>query len=352
MGQAASPLKTIPKPKKLTPERSWRDRLPIHPAANMPRPMNDRELERLGGDIRRRGLQSKIVLTRAKQPDDTSKVFVLDGRSRLDAIEGYVGFELFDSNGEPKEEYFRYVDVPDGNYRAYVATANLHRRHLDRGEQRELAKKILAAEPEKSDRQIGRIVGLSQPTVSNIRKQAEKSGDVKRAFHVMDSNRRKQPRKRKAKPSRAKSETIKTETAPPGKIVTAWRAATQEDRDVFIDLFGEDVAKYGSKRRTAASPPTASEPDKMITAEVAATIPAPNPICDAWHKSADQAKQVFLKEYGADLAPYMPRDDREKDLRRLQNEYLALDDDTRRRFDAWLAGEHAKRRSALQEMHQ
>ena len=63
---------------------SWRSTLPIHPAAELFPRMSPDELRTLGEDIIKNGLTSAIVLW---QPDSKSPARLLDGISRLDAIE-------------------------------------------------------------------------------------------------------------------------------------------------------------------------------------------------------------------------------------------------------------------------
>jgi len=63
---------------------SWRSTLPIHPAAELFPRMSPDELQALGEDIIKNGLTSPIVLW---QPDSKSQARLLDGISRLDAIE-------------------------------------------------------------------------------------------------------------------------------------------------------------------------------------------------------------------------------------------------------------------------
>src|SRR6516165_8635447 len=63
---------------------SWRLTLPIHPAAELFPRMSADELRALGEDVVKNGLKSPIVLWR---PDSRSLPSLLDGISRLDAIE-------------------------------------------------------------------------------------------------------------------------------------------------------------------------------------------------------------------------------------------------------------------------
>ena len=64
--------------------KSWRDVLPIHPAAELFPLMSPDELKALGEDIRKNALTSPIALWRASP---AAQLQLLDGRNRLDAIE-------------------------------------------------------------------------------------------------------------------------------------------------------------------------------------------------------------------------------------------------------------------------
>jgi hypothetical protein len=62
--------------------QSWRDTLPIHPAALLLPRMSCDELRTLGKDIRKNGLRSSIALW---QSDKGASALLLDGISRLDS---------------------------------------------------------------------------------------------------------------------------------------------------------------------------------------------------------------------------------------------------------------------------
>ena len=58
--------------------QSWRDTLPIHPAADLFPRMSSDELRESGKDIRKNGLRSSIALW---QPDKRASALVVDGKS-------------------------------------------------------------------------------------------------------------------------------------------------------------------------------------------------------------------------------------------------------------------------------
>ena len=140
---------------------SWRDHLPIHPAAEEFPLMPEAELQELGEDIKANGLRSPIVIYRGK---------LLDGRNRLDAME-LVGIEFaFVEDRQRKLVYLAcddsnifdggggsiihlrgkggLLDHINGDPYAFVLSANLHRRHLTGEQKRELIRE---------DRAVGRI---------------------------------------------------------------------------------------------------------------------------------------------------------------------------------------------------
>jgi len=68
--------------------QSWRVTLPVHPATALFPQMSSDELRELGKDIRKNGLRSSIALW---QPDKGASALLLDGISRLDAVEVELG---------------------------------------------------------------------------------------------------------------------------------------------------------------------------------------------------------------------------------------------------------------------
>jgi ParB-like nuclease domain len=193
---------------------SWRDTLPIHPAANLFPRIADAELRELGTDIRKNGLLSPIVLWR---PDKDAPVQLLDGRSRLDALELALGRPVrvttrsgtwrieTDEDGKPVlvtdliaeesgglDQAAVVIFCGDDPY-AYAASANVHRRHLTIEQKRELITKLLKAGPEKSDRQIAETTKTDHKTVAVVRRQAEGRGEIPHVEKRNDRKGRSQP---------------------------------------------------------------------------------------------------------------------------------------------------------------
>jgi ParB/Sulfiredoxin domain len=184
-------------------KQSWRDVLPVHPAADLFPLMPEPDLKALADDIKKNGLQASIVVLADRQRDGPSTYQLLDGRNRLDALE-LAGFDLIGSSPEGRDksrwwfcgldEYLGTADEDGscltpgtGGIRfdsciddpfAYVTSVNLHRRHLTVEQKRDLIAKLLAADPTKSDRQIAETVKASPTTVGKVRAEAEASGDT------------------------------------------------------------------------------------------------------------------------------------------------------------------------------
>src|SRR6516164_4655013 len=199
------------------PASSWRDVLPIHPAAELFPLMTPDELRSLGEDILKNGMTSPIVLWEA---DENTPAVLLDGRNRLDAIELVIGppkvnrWSVFVDgrlNRGLVDTFAGHVDPY-----AHVISANIHRRHLTTEQKRELIAKLIKAQPEKSDRQIAETVKASPTTVGTVRAEMEAKGDVSKLDTRRDSKGRKQPARRSKR---------KRATDPPPEIAQRRAAA-------------------------------------------------------------------------------------------------------------------------------
>jgi hypothetical protein len=167
---------------------SWRDHLPIHPAAELFPPMSEPALRELGEDIKANGLRTPIVVYRDK---------LLDGRNRLDAME-LVGVKFrFAPERRTKTKFsFLEDDACDdcdssifddnssvienivGDPYAFVLSANLHRRHLTGEQKRDLIAKVLKAKPGESNRKIAKQTKADHKTVAAVRDDLESVGEI------------------------------------------------------------------------------------------------------------------------------------------------------------------------------
>jgi hypothetical protein len=237
--------------------QSWRDTLPIHPAAALFPRMSSHELRALGKDIRKNGLRSSIALW---QPDKGASALLLDGISRLDAVQVELGRPVrvvlrtyrsrtwwsleTDEDGESVpvtdligeagntivEQQIFILLGRDVDPWAYVISANLYRRHLTAEQKRDLIAKLIKATPEKSDRQIAETVKASPTTVGTVRVEMEATGDVSKLATRTDSKGRKQPaRKTTAKPPPVSEEVLQRHAAAAERIPALMGGKTRDD---------------------------------------------------------------------------------------------------------------------------
>jgi hypothetical protein len=174
----------------MTKSKSWRDVLPIHPAADLFPLMAPDELRALGEDIKKNGLKIPIVFCLA---DDGKGKLLLDGRNRLDAME-LIGGKSVDRRDELALDptYLHGLANDDDPY-GFVISINARRRHLTAEQKRELIAKVLKAQSEKSDRQIAATVKASPTTVGTVRAKMEAKGEVSKLDTRTDAKGVKQP---------------------------------------------------------------------------------------------------------------------------------------------------------------
>jgi ParB-like nuclease domain len=152
--------------------------LKFHPAAEIFPLMEGAEFDELVADIKTYGLRQPIALLGEK---------ILDGRNRYRACiaAGY----------KPYGHDFRKLPAVDPV--AYVISANIHRRHLTAEQKRDLITKLLKADPEKSDREIGRLTKTDNKTVASVRAEQERREEIPHVSTRTDTKGRKQPAKKK-----------------------------------------------------------------------------------------------------------------------------------------------------------
>jgi hypothetical protein len=160
----------------------------FHPLADVFPLMEGEEFDALVADIKAHGLVEQIVVL-----DD----MILDGRNRYRAC--------IEAGIEPTYRPFTGDDPA-----VYVISANIHRRHLTSQQKRELIAKLVKAQPEKSDRQIGKMAKADNKTVAAVRAEQERREEIPHVSKRTDTKGRKQTAKKKpkqpAKPKPVKSD--------------------------------------------------------------------------------------------------------------------------------------------------
>jgi ParB-like chromosome segregation protein Spo0J len=152
------------------------NRLAFHPLADIFPLLEGYEFEELVADIKANGLIEDIVLYDG---------MILDGRNRYRACCA--------AGIEPTYRPFTGDDPA-----AFVISANIRRRHLTPLVKRAVIAKLLAAHPEKSDRQIAETTKASPTTVGTVRAEMEAKGDVSKLDTRTDTKGRQQPAKKKS----------------------------------------------------------------------------------------------------------------------------------------------------------
>jgi ParB-like chromosome segregation protein Spo0J len=114
--------------------------LKFHPLADIFPLMEVAEFGELVASIKANGLREPIVMF---------EDMILDGRNRYLASRA--------AGIEPTFASY-HGDDPKG----FVVDKNIHRRHLTAAQKRDLITKLLKADPEKSDREIGRMIKAGQ----------------------------------------------------------------------------------------------------------------------------------------------------------------------------------------------
>jgi ParB-like chromosome segregation protein Spo0J len=127
----------------------------FHPLADMFPPMEGKEFDALVADIKANGLNEPIAIY---------EDMILDGRNRYRACIA----------AGVKPEFEDLICIADPV--AYVISANIHRRNLTPEQKAEVLAKLVAAQPEKSDRELAKQAKVSHPTIAKARRKAEATG--------------------------------------------------------------------------------------------------------------------------------------------------------------------------------
>jgi hypothetical protein len=150
----------------------------IHPAANMFPMLSDADLQALADNIKKEGLCEGVSIQPRNADSTDGKI--LDGRNRLVACH-MAKVPLF----------YNHVETTDPV--GFIVARNIHRRHLTPEQRQDMLAKLIAMQPEKSDRQIAKQVKKSPTTVGKARKKAEAAGTCPPVDTRTDTKGRKQP---------------------------------------------------------------------------------------------------------------------------------------------------------------
>jgi hypothetical protein len=210
---------------------SWRDVLPIHPAAELFPLLPSDDLRALGKDIIENGLTCDITLWRA---DPKAPPVLLDGRNRLDAIEMATGKPV--EVGAPSLMAGKFtaidkVNVLDGRSVdpwVYVVSANIHRRHLTAEQKREIVAELLKANPQRSNNATAKLAKVDDKTVGAVRADLERRSEIPNVKTRTDSKGRQQPAKKATKKTQKKKKKP-AESEPVESTTTTTTVGTRDD---------------------------------------------------------------------------------------------------------------------------
>jgi hypothetical protein len=212
--------------------------LKFHPLADIFPLMEGAEFDALVADIKKNGHHARIVLKDG---------MILDGRNRYRACRK-LGIEP----SFACEAYSDQIRDPA----AYVISANIHRRHLTAEQKRDLIAKLIKAQPEKSDRAIGKMAKADGKTVAAIRAKQEGRAEIPHIEKRTDTKGRKQPAQKKtntkgrkrptqtAKPKRSTSQDQRELEAKQAHI-NELEAAREHDRDSAEQLRLAEIKTVG-----------------------------------------------------------------------------------------------------------
>jgi len=229
IGPAADPL-SLGDPLMTSTTPSWRNspNIAIHPAAEIFPLLPEVELADLARDIKTNRLREKVAVI-----IKGNRQLVIDGRNRLDALER-AGFCIVDEHGRLLKSVC--LDLSKGGdldlvdptkVEAYIISKNIHRRHLNADQKRELAARLLKADPNRSNRAIAGDVKLDDKTVASMRQTLEASAEIPHIAPTerVDAGGRKRARKTvattRSNKQPANEQPIAVSDQPAGQVLVA-----------------------------------------------------------------------------------------------------------------------------------
>jgi len=184
--------------------------LEFHPLSNIFPLMEGEEFDALVADVKVHGLAEPITLLDGR---------ILDGRNR------YRAYLVAGCKLRTEEHFTETHDCGVARDPAgYVISKNIHRRHLTAEQKRDLIAKVIAATPEKSDREIARALKTDHKKVGRVRKAKEATGAIAPVEKRVgkDGKARKQPSKKRASDPEASAETTKAQLTELDDAVLGW----------------------------------------------------------------------------------------------------------------------------------
>ena len=236
----------------------WRAHLKVHPAADLFPMLSAEESQELADDIQANGIRSSIYLRKL----DDGRYELVDGRNRLDAlaklnllgIEYPSGRVVVTKGYNPKDKWTApsmglppqpFAYVADQDIPALVRSLNIHRRHLDVNERREVIVWLLKLCPEKSDRQIGKELKRDHKTVGKVRADLEERGELLPTSTRTGLDGKQQPAKKPTKPKppapEPKRDYLAEAVVLKNQILVLMPLMRQVEREQFQKTFVKEI---------------------------------------------------------------------------------------------------------------
>jgi ParB-like chromosome segregation protein Spo0J len=152
-------------------------KLEPHPHSKLFPAMDKDDFLKLVEDIRENELHHPIIRYQG---------MILDGNNRYKAC---LQLKI--------EPTFADFEGDDAQAKAYVISANIHRRHLDLETRKNILRELLKLDPSKSDRQLGEESKLDHKTVGAERAQMVDGGEIPHQETTVGKDGVPQPKKKK-----------------------------------------------------------------------------------------------------------------------------------------------------------
>jgi ParB-like chromosome segregation protein Spo0J len=246
----------------------------------------------LVADIAAHGLREPIVMFGGK---------ILDGRNRYRAC--------LRAGVRPRFEEFK---GDDNDARAFVFSKNICRRHLKAKEKKAAVDALITAMPEKSDRELGRMIKTDHKVISRARKRLESTGAAPQLPKRVgaDGKARKQPA---ARPAPAPAQIAVEHPISP---VTTSAAASE----VVVE-------KIGPKGSAVAVTPEEAVPAKQ---EIKPLVAGEgwNPIAKAWAKATEKQRAEFALQFHVNIMALVAAQRRTDPVQAVQESAVAVTPET------------------------
>ena len=154
-------------------------KLEPHELSKLFPPISPEDFDKLAADIKLHGFHHPIVMYQDQ---------ILDGNNRYRAcVDAKIAPTFVEYKGN------------DAQARNYVISANIHRRHLDAEQRRDIIAALLKADPEQSNRMVAAQTNTSKGTVQDVREELEATGQIGQLNETKGADGKSRKRKGKSK---------------------------------------------------------------------------------------------------------------------------------------------------------